>query len=92
VAILSDKNPIVIESAISESTKVTDNQIYIKSVYWFNPTTAGHLASLKNFHDDVLIPLRCESNGVSQFFEINVLADGIYCDDLDSGTLYVYCR
>ena len=92
MAILSDKNPIVIESAISGSTKVTNNQVYIKSVYWFNPTTAGHLAFLKNIHGDAIIPLRCESDGVSQFLEINVLADGVYCDDLDSGTLYVYCR
>jgi hypothetical protein len=92
VAIHSDKNPIVIESAISASTKVTDNLIFIKSVYWYHPTTAGQLASLKDSNGNVIIPLRCESDGISQWFDINISVDGIYCDDLDSGTLYVYCR
>ena len=92
MAILSDKNPIVIESAIVASTQVTNDLIYIKSVYWYRPTTAGHLASLKNRNGDVIIPLRCEADNISQWFDISLSVDGIYCDDLDSGTLYVYCR
>ena len=67
--------------------------VYINSIYWFKPTTAGQLLTLKTSDGDHIIELACEADGVSRGpFKIETHVKDIYCDDMDSGTLYIYTR
>jgi len=72
------------------SAKVTDKWINIKSVYWFNPTTAGHLLTIVDKNSGPIMELRAESDNASQFYELGCAYSGIYITDMDSGTLYIY--
>ena len=84
--------PIVVTGTTSANQAICDDVVYVKFVYWFNPTTAGHLLTLKQKGGEVILPLRCESDGVSQTFPLESKFSSIYCDDMDSGQLYIYIR
>lgn len=64
--------------------------IYIRAVYWFNATTTGDLCTLKDKYGQFIIEMRAESDGGSQQWDICTPYHNIYCDDMDSGTLYIY--
>ena len=84
-------NPYVIESAIAADTTVTNvENVFIKFVYWYKPTTVGHLGSLKDKEGNVIIPLYCDVADQCQQWALWGNYNGIHCDDLDSGILYVY--
>ena len=85
-------NPIPVASAISALTIVTPKLLLVRAVYWYNPATAGDLANFVDNYGNVIIPLRCEVDNQSLFYELNIMCDGINCDDLDSGTVYIYTR
>lgn len=70
--------------------KPTSQVVYIRRVYWFNPTTTGHLCTLKDENGKYIIEMRAEANNGSQWHEIDVAFRSIYCDDMDSGTVYIY--
>jgi len=85
-------NPIVVTGTTNTNDLVFANPVFIKFVYWYNPTTEGHLLSLKDENGRVIVPGRCESNNKSQWFPIFTHHTNIYCDDLDSGAVYIYIR
>ena len=64
--------------------------IRIKFVYWYNITTAGDLCLLTDKYGNEIIPMRCEVDGESQMWPIYTAYSSIHCNDLDSGTLYIY--
>ena len=66
--------------------------IYINAIYWFKPTTAGHLLTLKTSDGDHIIEAACETDNISRWFKMEIYVKDIYCDDMDSGTLYIYTR
>jgi len=95
MALTIDKaNPIRVTgtTAASQAIIAPSQGIYISRLYWFNPTTAGHLCTLKTSNGKFIAELRAEANNGSQELEINSYFDDIYCDDMDSGTLYIYTR
>lgn len=81
-----------ITGTTATSTSVTDNQIFIKHIYWYNPTTAGHLLSLTDRNGRDIIDCYCDTANVSQIHPIITITDGIYVDDMDSGALFIYTR
>jgi hypothetical protein len=83
---------IKVTGTATSSEKITDALIDISSIYWLQPTTAGHLCNLIGKNSQPIISMRCESDNISQQWDINIVVDGIYCDDMDSGTLYIYRR
>jgi hypothetical protein len=84
-------NPYVVGSAINTDTIVTDvENVHIKFIYWYKPTTAGHLASIKDKNGNVIIPLYCDVANQCQVWPLWTTFNGIHVDDLDSGTLYIY--
>ncbi len=85
-------NPIVVSGTTSSNDLVLGVPVYIKFVYWYNPTTAGHLLSLKDENGSVIVPGRCEADAKSQWFPIFTRFSAIYCDDMDSGTAYIYIK
>ena len=89
-------SPIVVTGTTDTSEKVIEPgalvAVFVKFIYWYNPTTAGHLLSLKTKDGKTIIPLRCENANESQLIPLWSSFQNIYCDDLDSGTLYIYTR
>ena len=70
----------------------TTADVYINIVYWFKPTTAGHLLTLQTSDGEYIVELACETDNVSVPFPLGVYVKDIYCSDMDSGTLYIYTR
>lgn len=86
-------NPIVVTGTTGTSEKITDSMnIYVKMVYWYNPTGAGDLLSLTDKNGNALVPARCEVANESQWLPVFSSFSGIYVDDMDSGTLYIYTK
>lgn len=92
MALTTDKeqNIIKVTGDTNTSTEVFADLVFIKHVYWYNPTTAGHLLAIKDKNGKDIILMRCESNNQSQVWPIITKVNGIYIDDMDSGTLYIY--
>ena len=83
-------NPYVVTGTTTTNDKVTDDIVRVKAVYWHVPTTAGHKLSVKRKDTSIVCQLQCEYANESQFIPVNISAEGIYVDDMDSGTLYIY--
>lgn len=83
-------NPIKVTGTTNVTQEIIADLIFIKQVYWYAPTTVGHICSLKNKVGNDILIMACETGSGSLFFPLDTTFDGIYCDDMDSGTLYVY--
>jgi len=66
--------------------------VRVKAVYWYNITAAGDKLNLIDSKGNDIIPIIAEANASSLFFPIDTFVPDIYCDDMDSGTLYIYIR
>jgi len=89
-------SPIVVTGTTNTNDEIYASSggvgIFIKWVYWYNPTAVGHLCSLKTRDGKTIIPLKAEAIGESQMWPVWGTFDNIYCDDMDSGTLYIYIK
>jgi len=86
-------NPIRITGTTDVDSEVWDSDqtlMHIKHIYWFNPTTAGHLCTLKDRDGKFIAELRAEGNNQSERLDIGAAFNSVYLTDLDSGTLYIY--
>lgn len=90
LTIVDTRSPIKVTGTTSSDTEIWDADIFIKFLYWYKPTTIGHLLALKDGSGDDIIPLRCEVADGSQFIPIFTKFKGIHIDDMDSGVLYIY--
>jgi hypothetical protein len=96
VPITVDKNgsPIKVTGTTDTDSEILSDtdKAYIKSVYWFKPTTAGDLLTLTDGEGKNIIEMRAEANNGSQQWDIELQFYGIRTPDMDSGTLYIYVR
>ena len=93
LTILDDSGgAIKVTGTTDAKAKITDGLIDIISVYWYNPTNDGQLCNLTGKNDEPIITMRCEADGISQQWPIGMVIQGIYCDDMDSGTLFIMRR
>lgn len=82
---------IIVTGTTGVDTIITDEKILVQAIYWFNPTTVGHLVNLTDKHGNTLFPMRCEVENGSQMWQTAMqTVDGLHYDDMDSGTLYIY--
>jgi len=82
--------PIKVTGTTAADTEILGVPVYIKFIYWYKPATAGHLLSLVDKSGNDIVVGRCETDDESQWFPIYTKFDAIHCDDMDSGTLYIY--
>jgi len=84
--------PIRITGTTSTDTQIIPKGqlIYVKYVYWYNPTTTGHLCHLTDGSGKSIIKMRAETDGDTQMWPLGIKFDGLRIDDMDSGTLYIY--
>lgn len=87
-------NPIIVTGTTDTNDVIHARSaaMLIKFVYWYNPTNINDLISLKDDNGRVILSLRCEVAKESQWAPIWSYFDSINCDDMDSGTLYIYTR
>ena len=89
---ITNDNPLKVTGTTSTSQAITTDNVGLKFVYWYNPTTSGHLCNLVDSAGDPILPMRANSANDTQMWPVFKYVDGIYCDDMDSGTLYLYLR
>ena len=84
-------SPIIVTGTTEADTEIlSDNGIvHIRTIYWYNPVSSAHLCNVTDGNGRVILPMYAAAN-VSQYFDINYSYFGIRCDNLDSGTLYIY--
>lgn len=83
-------NPITVTGTCSSAEKVTDKMTYVKFIRWYKPTTVGHLLSVLNKNGNAITDAYCDVANVSQDIPIFTILEGIYIDDMDSGSLFIY--
>jgi len=85
-------NPLVVTGTTATSVSVYKNEIDIEAVYWYKPTTVGHLLSVKDGVGNRIALLECEISNESIRLPIGWPYKGITIDDMDSGTVFIYRR
>lgn len=83
-------NPIKCTGTNDAKQEIYGNPCFIRFIYWYNPTTAGQLLSIIDENDVDIMVAKCEADGESQFLPVYTYVKSIYCNDMDSGTLYIY--
>lgn len=87
-----------LEAPIVASVKVTDESVIIQKIVWSGITTAGHLLSLIDKGGNTLYKCSADAPGASGIlkysneFPLGLTVRGIYCDDLDSGEVFIYLK
>jgi hypothetical protein len=89
---VTDGNPITVTGTTATDQEIRGDFVSLKFVYWYNPTTAGHLCNLVDSNGDIIIPMRAVTDNDTQMWPIFRRCEGIHCDDMDSGTLLLYLR
>jgi len=84
------RNPIKVTGTTAADTEIISKMAFIKFIYWYKPTNTGNLCVLKDKEGGEIIAMRCEANDESQMWPLWTLWHGIRCDNMDSGTLYIY--
>lgn len=92
LTVSNEVNPIKVTGTTASSTVIYTGKAFIKAVRWYNPTTEGHLCNLTNTDGNIILSMRAGSDNETQYVPLYYSSDGIKCDDLDSGTLYIYLR
>lgn len=85
-------NPVKVTGTTSVNQQIMGGVPKVKFIYWFNPTTEGHLCTLKDVNGYDIIPMRANTENDTQMWTILTNVREIWCDDMDSGTLYIYIR
>lgn len=91
-SIESGKIPIYISGdTIDTLTAITNTPCVIVEIYWYGPTTLGHLMAIKNAAGDMLWPMKCaEIDQGMHSGKIRLPAPtGFSMDDLDSGSVLI---
>ena len=87
-----NKNPVKITGTTAASVEIFDEKVFVRHIYWFDPSTAAHLCTITQSNGDPLIEIRAEVDHTSQFYTLDMYVDGLAVSDMDSGTLYIYIR
>lgn len=82
--------PIIVTGTTDTATVVVDRAMYVRNVYWYKPSTLGHLMSLTDPNGRVVAKGCCALADEGVTIPVFNVFDGLYCDDLDSGEIYIY--
>ena len=90
-------NPIIVTGTTASKDDIkASGQWHITGITWLQPTTQGHKVAIQDGNGKELYEFYCQTANSSQSekFEKSPLQafDGIYSDDMDSGTLYVFIK
>lgn len=80
---------IKVTGTTDAATEITSKLTKIKFIYWYKPTTAGQLCHIYAGNGSNEFKMAADADGASQQWNIFTTFNGIWCDDLDSGELYI---
>jgi len=94
MAIVVDESasPIIITGTTGASEVITLRARFVQSVYWYKPTTLGHLLSVTDGNGRTVTRACVAVADEGIIIPVNAVYDSLYCDDMDSGILYIYHR
>ena len=92
LTVINTINPIKVTGDTNINTVILDRQVSIKFIKWYKPTTIGHICHLTDNENVTITKLYCDTADVSQFDPLFLSINGINCDTMDSGELYIYIR
>ena len=85
-------NPIKVTGTTSADQEIVPSGtlVFVRFVYWYNPTTDGHKAHITDKDGNTIIKMIAEDANDSQVWPVYIKYDGIRSDDVDSGEIYIY--
>ena len=89
---IAGNSPIKVTGTAATSEDITTDEIFVKFITWYKPTTVGHLLNLNDGDGNNIITLYCDTADESQLWPIYTNCRGLACDDMDSGTLFIFRR
>ena len=93
MAITAVETPVgfIVTGTTSASDDITDNRIKLSAIYWLTPTTQGHKCAIQDKAGNEIVEFYCDNDNESLImYFAGQHVDGLYSDDMDSGTLYVF--
>lgn len=85
-------NPIKVTGTTASSTAILTKGAFVKFIKWYKPTTVGHLCNITDGDGNTIVKMYCDTANTSMTEPVFLWVDHIYCDDMDSGELYIYIR
>ena len=85
-------NPVKITGTTAAAVTIFDEKVYVKHLYWFDPSTANDLLTVTDLNSVPVLEFRAEVDDQSQFYTLDMYLDGLVVSDMDSGTLFIYIR
>ena len=92
LTVLANIKPYKITGTTAASQKITDLLCYVKFIHWYDVTTGGDLLSITDKEGNEVVKLKAEKDNDTITHPVLQEMAGIYCDDMDSGTLYITTR
>ena len=93
---ITHKNPIVVTGTSAASAAIESSGTWlISKLYWLNPATQGDKLALQDGDGKELFEFYAQTVNSSQEVSFRTpleARNGIYCDDMDSGTLYIFIK
>ena len=86
--------PIKVTGTAATDTKIVPKgtHVFIRFIRWYKPTTSGHLCHITDANTNTIIKMNATSANDTQMWPIYNTYDGIRCDDMDSGELYIHIK
>ena len=92
LTVVKTVNPIKVTGTTSADTIILDRMAFVKFIKWYKPTAIGHICHITDSENVTIAKFYCDTDDVSQIDPLFILVNGIKCDDMDSGELYIYIR
>ena len=91
-AVSDTRIPVVVYGdTITASQRITDDRVVITGVYWYLATTADDKMAIQDKDGNLLFQMtNIAAKDDHMITGIRVPANGIYMNDLDSGSVFIY--
>lgn len=94
LTVVNSVNPIKVTGTTAADTEILGDGVlaHVKYIRWYKPTTAGHLCNVTDGARNTIMKMNAEGANDTQQWPIYTTYEGLRCDDLDSGELYIHIR
>ena len=86
--------PIKVTGTTDADTEILakTKHVFIQFIRWYKPTTSGHLCHITDGDGNTIMKMNATSANDTQMWPVYNGYNGIRCDDMDSGELYIYIK
>jgi hypothetical protein len=88
---------IKVTGTTATADDIVDRQVDIQAIVWYGATTDGHKLSITDADGNQIWKAQMNTSNLGENISITFpkgvhSEDGIYCDDMDSGEVYIYLQ